>query len=105
MAVVEVDDARKGTQLVMANADAVRRNSRGGRPAGKKGQRGAKLTAVSDQPAVDATRRTEILKTANSVVGPRLVFVHRCSRSPTLRASSPAASITISIPRKPSSSS
>ena len=52
----------------MANADAVRRNSKRSRPASKKGQRAAKLTAVADQPMVDATRRTEILKTANSVI-------------------------------------
>ncbi len=38
------------------------------RPAGKRGQRAAKLTAVTDEPAVDATRRTEILQTANSVI-------------------------------------
>lgn len=50
----------------MADADAVGRNPR--RTAGKRGQRAAKLTAVSDTPAVDATRRTEILKTANSVI-------------------------------------
>ena len=52
----------------MADADAVRRSSESSRPAGKKGQRAAKLTAVTDEPAVDATRRTEILKTANSVI-------------------------------------
>ena len=52
----------------MANADAVGRNSKRSRPASKKGQRATKLTAVADQPAVDATRRTEILKTANSVI-------------------------------------
>ena len=52
----------------MADADAVRRSPRSSRPAGKKGQRAAKLTAVTDEPAVDATRRTEILKTANSVI-------------------------------------
>src|SRR6201990_74161 len=52
----------------MANADAVGRNSKRSRPASKKGQRTTKLTAVADQPAVDATRRTEILKTANSVI-------------------------------------
>ena len=52
----------------MANADAVGRNSKRSRPASKKGQRAAKLTAVADQPTVDATRRTEILKTANSVI-------------------------------------
>ncbi|MGO4442928.1 TetR/AcrR family transcriptional regulator [Mycobacterium sp. 2YAF39] len=51
----------------MANADAVRRSSKRSAPV-KKGQRAAKLTAVTDEPAVDATRRTEILKTANSVI-------------------------------------
>ncbi|MGZ5365209.1 MAG: TetR/AcrR family transcriptional regulator [Mycobacterium sp.] len=52
----------------MADADAVRRSPKSSRPAGKKGQRTAKLSAVTDEPAVDATRRTEILKTANSVI-------------------------------------
>lgn len=52
----------------MADADAVRRSPRSSRPAGKKGQRTAKLSAVTDDLAVDATRRTEILKTANSVI-------------------------------------
>jgi AcrR family transcriptional regulator len=52
----------------MADADAVERNARRNRPASKKGQRAAKLTAVTDQPSVDATRRTEILQTANSVI-------------------------------------
>ncbi|MBY0286023.1 MAG: TetR/AcrR family transcriptional regulator [Mycobacteriaceae bacterium] len=52
----------------MTDADAVGRSPRGDRPAGKRGRRATKLTAVSDQPAVDATRRTEILKTANSVI-------------------------------------
>ena len=52
----------------MADADAVRRHSKSSRPAGKKGQRATKLSAVTDEPAVDATRRTEILKTANSVI-------------------------------------
>ncbi len=51
----------------MANADAVRRSSKRSAPV-KKGRRAAKLTAVTDKPAVDATRRTEILKTANSVI-------------------------------------
>lgn len=50
----------------MADADAVGRNPR--RTTGKRGPRAAKLTAVSDTPAVDATRRTQILKTANSVI-------------------------------------
>ncbi|MGZ5391173.1 MAG: TetR/AcrR family transcriptional regulator [Mycobacterium sp.] len=52
----------------MADADAVRRSPKSSRPAGKKGQRTAKLSAVTDEPAADATRRTEILKTANSVI-------------------------------------
>ncbi|MCW2625709.1 TetR/AcrR family transcriptional regulator [Mycobacterium sp.] len=52
----------------MADADAVGRNSRRSRPAGKKGQRATKLIAITDQPSVDATRRTEILQTANSVI-------------------------------------
>src|SRR6478735_3699936 len=52
----------------MADADAAGRNPRSSRPAGKKGPRATKLAAVTDQPAVDATRRTEILKTANSVI-------------------------------------
>src|ERR1700754_2313703 len=52
----------------MANADAVGRDSKRSRPATKKGQHATKLTAVTNQPAVDATRRTEILKTANSVI-------------------------------------
>jgi AcrR family transcriptional regulator len=49
-------------------AEAVGRNSRRSRPAGKKAQRATKLTAVTDPPSVDATRRTEILQTANSVI-------------------------------------
>jgi AcrR family transcriptional regulator len=52
----------------MADAEAVGRNSRRRRPASKKGQRATKLSAVTDQPSVDATRRTEILQTANSVI-------------------------------------
>ncbi|MDG5485542.1 TetR/AcrR family transcriptional regulator [Mycolicibacterium gadium] len=52
----------------MTDADAAGRSPRGDRPAGKRGRRATKLTAVSDQPAADATRRTEILKTANSVI-------------------------------------
>src|SRR6202011_1283041 len=55
-------------ELKMVNADAVGRNSRRSRPASKKGQRATKLSAVTDQPSVDATRRTEILQTANSVI-------------------------------------
>jgi AcrR family transcriptional regulator len=51
----------------MAGGDAAGRNSRRGRPAGRK-QGVARLTAVSDPPSVDATRRTEILKTANTVI-------------------------------------
>ncbi|MCV7300402.1 TetR/AcrR family transcriptional regulator [Mycobacterium barrassiae] len=52
----------------MANADAVGRTPRSGRPAVKRGKRAPKLTAISNEPAGDATRRTEILKTANSVI-------------------------------------
>jgi AcrR family transcriptional regulator len=52
----------------MADADAAGRNPRSSRPAGKKGPHATKLAAVTDQPAVDATRRTEILQTANSVI-------------------------------------
>lgn len=52
----------------MAGADATGRNSRRGRPAVTKRPRAARLTAVSETPAVDATRRTEILKTANTVI-------------------------------------
>ena len=52
----------------MADADAVKRSSTRSRPASKKGHRTAKLTAVSAEPLVDATRRTEILKTANTVI-------------------------------------
>ncbi len=57
----------------MADAEAVGRNARPTRPARKKTQRATKLTAVTDPavtdpPSVDATRRTEILQTANSVI-------------------------------------
>jgi AcrR family transcriptional regulator len=52
----------------MADADAVGRSSKRSRPARKKTQRATKLTAVTDKPSVDATRRTEILQTANSVI-------------------------------------
>nr|WP_090281342.1 TetR/AcrR family transcriptional regulator [Mycolicibacterium komanii]CRL77509.1 transcriptional regulator [Mycolicibacterium komanii] len=52
----------------MADADAVKRSRARGRPADKKNHHTAKLTAVSDQPSVDATRRTEILKTADAVI-------------------------------------
>ncbi len=54
--------------LAMADATAAGRNSSRGRPATKTGRRTVKLTAVSDQPSADATRRTEILQTANSVI-------------------------------------
>lgn len=50
----------------MAGADAVGRKAKSG-SAGKK--RGAtRLAAVSNTPSVDATRRTQILKTANTVI-------------------------------------
>lgn len=52
----------------MADADAVKRSRARGRTADKKNHHTAKLTAVSDQPSVDATRRTEILKTADTVI-------------------------------------
>src|SRR3954464_13446902 len=52
----------------MADAEAVGRNSTRNRIASTKGRRVAKLTAVADQPSADATRRTEILQTANSVI-------------------------------------
>ncbi len=52
----------------MADAGAVGRNASPNRPARKKTQRATKLTAVTDPPSVDATRRTEILQTANSVI-------------------------------------
>ncbi|BBX03353.1 TetR family transcriptional regulator [Mycolicibacterium moriokaense] len=52
----------------MANADAVGRSPRSGRSAVKRGKPAPKLTAVSGEPGVDATRRTQILKTANSVI-------------------------------------
>ena len=52
----------------MADAEAVRRNSTRRRTASNKGRRVAKLTAVADLPSVDATRRTEILQTANIVI-------------------------------------
>ena len=44
------------------------RNAKRGSPAGRKRPGAGKLAAVSDAPAVDATRRTEILKTANTVI-------------------------------------
>src|SRR3954469_10088533 len=52
----------------MADAEAVGRNSTRSRTASTKGRRVAKLTAVADQPSADATRRTEILQTANTVI-------------------------------------
>ncbi|UXA19766.1 TetR/AcrR family transcriptional regulator [Mycobacterium sp. SMC-4] len=51
----------------MADADARRSRARS-RPANKKSPRSAKLTAVADEPTADATRRTEILKTADTVI-------------------------------------
>src|SRR5688572_4479076 len=52
----------------MAGADSAGRDSKRGRPAGKKRPGVARLSAVADAPSVDATRRTEILKTANTVI-------------------------------------
>src|SRR3954471_5100551 len=52
----------------MADAEAVGRNSTRNRIASTKGRRVAKLTAVAGQPSTDATRRTEILQTANTVI-------------------------------------
>jgi AcrR family transcriptional regulator len=52
----------------MADADAVKRSSVRGRPASKKGHRTAKLSAVTEEPTVEATRRTEILRTADTVI-------------------------------------
>lgn len=57
----------------MATADAAGQNSTRGRRAGtkspgKKSPSSAKLAAVTDPTSVDLTRRTEILKTANSVI-------------------------------------
>ncbi|HEX4586765.1 MAG TPA: TetR/AcrR family transcriptional regulator [Mycobacterium sp.] len=49
-------------------ADAARRDAKKRRPARDKNKRVVKLAAVTDQPSADATRRTEILKTANSVI-------------------------------------
>ena len=49
-------------------ADAARRDSKKSRPAREKNKGVVKLAAVTDQPSADATRRTEILKTANSVI-------------------------------------
>ncbi|MCF6388200.1 TetR/AcrR family transcriptional regulator [Mycobacterium sp. MBM] len=48
--------------------DAARGSRAGSGPAGKKSPRTAKLTAVGDQPSADATRRTEILRTADTVI-------------------------------------
>ena len=44
------------------------RSAKRGGPTGKKRPGAGKLAAVSDPPSVDATRRTEILKTANTVI-------------------------------------
>jgi AcrR family transcriptional regulator len=52
----------------MAAGEAGGRNVKRGRPTDKKRSGAAKLAAVSDPPSVDATRRTEILKTANAVI-------------------------------------
>ncbi|MFN3001763.1 TetR/AcrR family transcriptional regulator [Mycolicibacterium wolinskyi] len=49
-------------------AVAAGRNPKRGRPSTKKSAAAAKLTAVPDAAAADPTRRTEILKTANSVI-------------------------------------
>ncbi|HTI78437.1 MAG TPA: TetR/AcrR family transcriptional regulator [Mycobacterium sp.] len=49
-------------------ADAARRDAKKSRPAREKTKGVVKLAAVTDQPSADATRRTEILKTANSVI-------------------------------------
>jgi AcrR family transcriptional regulator len=46
----------------------VGRTPRRSRPAGKKRSPTTKLTAVSDEPTAEVTRRTEILETANSVI-------------------------------------
>ena len=51
----------------MAGADNTGNNSKRGRPAPRKRPPSAHLAAVSDSPAADATRRTEILRTANTV--------------------------------------
>ena len=52
----------------MSDADAARGSRTSGWPPGKKSHRAAKLTAVGDQPSSDATRRSEILKTADTVI-------------------------------------
>lgn len=49
-------------------AVAAGRNPKRGRPSTKKSAAAAELTAVPDAAAADPTRRTEILKTANSVI-------------------------------------
>ncbi|MCV7290635.1 TetR/AcrR family transcriptional regulator [Mycolicibacterium wolinskyi] len=49
-------------------AVAAGRNPKRGRPSTRKSAVAAKLTAVPDAAAADPTRRTEILKTANSVI-------------------------------------
>lgn len=52
----------------MAGAGATGRNPKRGRSVAKKRPGAAKLTAVAEPQAVDASRRTEILKTANTVI-------------------------------------
>src|SRR5690349_19684893 len=50
-------------------ADGAKRSSVQSRPAGgHKSRRNGKLVAVSDQRSADATRRTEILRSASAVV-------------------------------------
>ncbi len=49
-------------------ADTAERNGKRDRPAAKKSQSATKLTGAPDATPVDATRRTEILRTANSVI-------------------------------------
>ncbi len=52
----------------MPRADPTGRNPKRGRPAGRVRSGAAALAAVADSPPADATRRTEILKTANTVI-------------------------------------
>ena len=52
----------------MVGAGATGRNPKRGRSVAKKRPGAAKLTAVAEPQAVDASRRTEILKTANTVI-------------------------------------
>ena len=52
----------------MPRAEPTGRNPKSGRPAAKKSQGAAKLKAVSAPAPADATRLTEILKTANTVI-------------------------------------